>query len=92
MASSSRSKGPKDILNNIRLLNARAEINDEIERQTHTPPKFSKDGKIAVLHINSAAQVHGVIATRWVSFVPLFNCIKSLIIPRLAISTLKLSK
>ncbi|KAL2041582.1 hypothetical protein N7G274_005964 [Stereocaulon virgatum] len=57
--------GPKDILSNVRLLNARAEINEEVERQTHTPPKFSKDGKVAVLRINSAAQVHGVIATRW---------------------------
>ncbi|KAL2052952.1 hypothetical protein ABVK25_006893 [Lepraria finkii] len=61
-------KGPKDILNNIRLLNARAEINDEVERQTHTPPKFSKDGRIAVLHINSAAQGHGVIVTRWAGY------------------------
>ena len=62
-------KSPKDILVNTRLLNARAEINEEVERQTHTPPKFSKDGKIAVLRINSAAQVHGPIATRWVSFI-----------------------
>ena len=57
---------PKDILNNTRLLAARAEINEEVELQTHTPPKFSKDGKIAVLRIDSRAQVHGVIATRWV--------------------------
>ncbi|KAL8974558.1 MAG: hypothetical protein Q9197_001208 [Variospora fuerteventurae] len=56
---------PKDILTNRRLLSARAEINEEVERQTHTAPKFSKDGKIAVFHINSAAQVHPVIATRW---------------------------
>lgn len=61
---------PKEILGNKRLLEARAEINEEIERQTHTPPKFSKDGKIAVLRIHSAAQVHPVIATRWVSFFP----------------------
>ncbi|KAI4113538.1 MAG: hypothetical protein LQ338_008159 [Usnochroma carphineum] len=56
---------PKDILTNRRLLSARAEINEEVERQTHTAPKFSKDGKIAVFRINSAAQVHPVIATRW---------------------------
>jgi len=59
---------PKDILSNVRLLNARAEINEEVERQTHTPPKFSKDGKIAVLRISSEAQVHGVIATRWAGY------------------------
>lgn len=60
--------GPKDILDNGRLLNARAEINEEVEKQTHTPPKFSKDGKIAVLRINSEMQVHGVIATRWAGY------------------------
>lgn len=58
---------PKAILENKRLLAARAEINDEVERHTHTPPKFSKDGKIAVLRIHSSAQIHPVIATRWVS-------------------------
>ncbi|MCJ1306521.1 hypothetical protein MMC25_000164 [Agyrium rufum] len=56
---------PKDLLSNPRLLDAREEINMEVEKHTHTPPKFSKDGKIAVLRINSAAQVHPVIATRW---------------------------
>lgn len=60
--------GPKDILNNERLLDARAEINQEVEKHTHTPPKFSKDGKIAVLRINTPCQVHGVIATRWAGY------------------------
>jgi CCR4-NOT transcriptional regulation complex NOT5 subunit len=60
------SKDPKEILKNSRLLSARLEINKEVEKQTHTPPKFSKDGKIAVLKIKSEAQVHPVIATRWV--------------------------
>lgn len=60
-------KNPKEILGNERLLSARAEINEEVEKHTHTPPKFSKDGKIAVLRIHSAAQIHPVIATRWVS-------------------------
>lgn len=40
-------------------------INQEIERCTHTAPKFSKDGKVAVLRIDSPCQVHPVIATRW---------------------------
>ncbi|KAG4431840.1 hypothetical protein IFR05_012678 [Cadophora sp. M221] len=60
-----QAKDPKDILSNRRLAQARREINTEVEKQTHTPPKFSKDGKIAVLKINSQAQVHPVIATRW---------------------------
>ena len=60
--------GPKDILNNPRLLSARAQINEEVEIHTHTPPKFSKDGKIAVLRINTPSQIHGVIATRWAGY------------------------
>ena len=59
------SKEPKDLLNNGRLQAARAEINEEVELHTHAPPKFSQDGRIAVLKIESAAQVHPVIATRW---------------------------
>lgn len=63
-----QSAAPKDLLNNGRLQSARAEINEEVEMNTHTPPKFSQDGRIAVLKINSAAQVHPVIATRWAGF------------------------
>jgi hypothetical protein len=56
---------PQDLLKNRNLLAARAEVNAEVERCTHTPPKFSADGKIATFRISSAAQVHPVIATRW---------------------------
>lgn len=56
---------PKDVLGNKELLAARAEVNAEVERCTHTAPKFSADGKVAVFRISSAAQVHPVIATRW---------------------------
>lgn len=63
-----QAKEPKDLLTNGRLQSARAEINEEIEMNTHTPPKFSQDGRIAVLKIKSAAQVHPVIATRWAGF------------------------
>ncbi|KAI1265031.1 DHH family protein [Xylariaceae sp. FL1019] len=56
---------PSDLLKNPKLLSARAEVNAEVERCTHTAPKFSKDAKIAVFRINSQAQVHPVIATRW---------------------------
>ncbi|KAI4215921.1 MAG: hypothetical protein LQ351_001909 [Letrouitia transgressa] len=63
-----KANGPKDILRYPRLLDARAEINEEVEFRTHAPPKFSKDGKIAVLRIHSKSQVHGVIATRWAGY------------------------
>ncbi|TGJ85861.1 hypothetical protein E0Z10_g2938 [Xylaria hypoxylon] len=56
---------PADLLKNPMLLAARAEVNAEVERCTHTAPKFSGDAKIAIFRINSAAQVHPVIATRW---------------------------
>ncbi|KAK5991901.1 hypothetical protein PT974_05289 [Cladobotryum mycophilum] len=56
---------PVDLLKNPALLSARAEVNAEVERCTHTAPKFSADGRIAVFRISSQAQVHPVIATRW---------------------------
>jgi hypothetical protein len=56
---------PKGILTNPRLLAARAEVAAEVERCTHTAPKFSYDAKIAVFRISSAAQIHPIIATRW---------------------------
>jgi hypothetical protein len=58
-------ESPKDLLENRALLRARAEVNAEVERCTHTAPKFSGDATIAVFRISSAAQVHPVIATRW---------------------------
>lgn len=62
------SSQPSDLLSNGRLQSARAEINEEVEANTHTPPKFSQDGRIAVLKINTRAQVHPVIATRWAGY------------------------
>jgi len=65
LAATKEGSQPKDILSDKRLREARDEINDEVERATHAAPKFSADGTIAVLRINSKAQVHPVIATRW---------------------------
>lgn len=59
---------PKDLLTNPRLLEARAEIQAEVERNTHTAPEFTPDGRIAVLRIHTSAQVHPVIATRWAGY------------------------
>uniref|UniRef100_V5ECG9 Uncharacterized protein n=2 Tax=Kalmanozyma brasiliensis (strain GHG001) TaxID=1365824 RepID=V5ECG9_KALBG len=49
----------------LRLYEARDAVGLETERCTHTPPKFSKDGRVALLRITSAYQVHPSIATRW---------------------------
>ncbi len=57
---------PATLLKNPKLLAARAEVAEEVERCTHTAPKFSADARIAVFRISSQAQVHPVIATRWV--------------------------
>jgi hypothetical protein len=56
---------PVSVVRNTRLLAARREVNDEVQRCTHAAPKFSADGKVAVFRIKSEAQVHPVIATRW---------------------------
>lgn len=58
-------ESPSAVLRNEDLREARARVNAEVERCTHTAPKFSSDAKIAVFRINSQAQVHPVIATRW---------------------------
>ncbi|KAI3484977.1 hypothetical protein L1887_51870 [Cichorium endivia] len=46
-----------------RLYAAREAVLLETERCTHTPPKFTKDGRIALLRITSSFQVHPSIAT-----------------------------
>lgn len=65
LMAASEGGGPKAICQDQRLQQARQEINVEVERCTHTAPKFSKDGRVAVFRIQSEMQVHPVIATRW---------------------------
>ncbi|KAH9931374.1 uncharacterized protein B0H18DRAFT_929856 [Fomitopsis serialis] len=50
-----------------RLHEARVEIRTETERCGHTAPTFSGDGRVALVRIQSEAQVHPLIATRWAS-------------------------
>ena len=61
----SSTSDPAAILRNPRLREAREEVNAEVGRCTHTAPKFSLDGKVAVFRISSSCQVHPLIATRW---------------------------
>lgn len=56
---------PLDLVGNKALLEARSQVNAEVERCTHAAPSFSSDARIAVFRIKSQAQVHPVIATRW---------------------------
>jgi len=59
---------PKDISSNPTFVAARQRVNAEVERCTHTAPKFSKDGRVALFRMESGYQVHPVIATRWAGY------------------------
>ncbi|WAO96528.1 Hypothetical protein NCS54_01420400 [Fusarium falciforme] len=57
---------PKELLSDKNLLAARAEVDAELRRcNKSTAPRFSACGRVAVLYISSAAQVHPLIASRW---------------------------
>jgi hypothetical protein len=60
-------KTPRDVASSRGLHAARALIAQKVEQHTHTPPKFSKDGRFALLTISCPDQIHPVIATRWYS-------------------------
>jgi hypothetical protein len=47
---------PKDIAKSSVLQDARDKVAKEVERCTHTAPKFSKDGRVALLRIDSGFQ------------------------------------
>ncbi|KAL0052534.1 hypothetical protein WJX82_003515 [Trebouxia sp. C0006] len=46
---------------------ARDEVTGEVNKHARAPPKFSADGTVALITINSGAQIHPLIATRWCS-------------------------
>ncbi|CDO78163.1 hypothetical protein BN946_scf184467.g2 [Trametes cinnabarina] len=50
-----------------RLFEARADVKAAVDRVARQPPKFSGDGRVALIRISSSAQVHPLIATRWAS-------------------------
>ncbi|KAI9635701.1 uncharacterized protein MKK02DRAFT_24910 [Dioszegia hungarica] len=60
-----QAKGPKDIANHAYLKLCKIDVKDETEKWARTAPKFSLDGRVAVVTIDSAFQIHPVIATRW---------------------------
>lgn len=63
-----KSKSLHEISTNRALVEARTRVNEEVERRTHVAPAFSQDGRVALLRIHSAYQVHPVIATRWAGY------------------------
>ena len=51
-----RAKTPDEIARSAVLQEARDKVNREVERCTHTAPKFSMDGRVALLRIDSGYQ------------------------------------
>ncbi|KAK9828749.1 hypothetical protein WJX72_001914 [[Myrmecia] bisecta] len=47
------------------LQGCRDEVTAEVNRCARTPPRFSEDGRVALVTISSGAQIHPLIATRW---------------------------
>lgn len=46
---------------------ARDEVTAEVNKHARAPPRFSANGEVALITINSGAQIHPLIATRWSS-------------------------
>lgn len=51
-----KANDPDEIGRSNVLQDARDKVNREVERCTHTAPKFSKDGRVALLRIDSGYQ------------------------------------
>lgn len=51
-----KAKTPDEIARSGILQEARDKVNREVERCTHTAPKFSMDGRVALLRIDSGFQ------------------------------------
>ena len=51
-----KAKTPDEIARSAVLQDARDKVNREVERCTHTAPKFSMDGRVALLRIDSGYQ------------------------------------
>ncbi|GAA5984011.1 hypothetical protein JCM5350_004991 [Sporobolomyces pararoseus] len=55
----------KGIMEDRALSEAKERTSNETTRWQGAAPKFSKDGKVAVIRVESGYQIHPVIATRW---------------------------
>ncbi|KAL7420743.1 hypothetical protein Q5752_004695 [Cryptotrichosporon argae] len=56
---------PRQLASNAFFQLCKMDVRDETERWARTAPKFSADGRVAVITIASQFQIHPVIATRW---------------------------
>ncbi|WVR03621.1 hypothetical protein IAU60_000614 [Kwoniella sp. DSM 27419] len=58
-------RSPSDMANNAFLKLCKIDVGEETAKWARTPPKFSADGRVAVVTVHTGFQVHPVIATRW---------------------------
>ncbi|KAK4685760.1 single-stranded-DNA-specific exonuclease, partial [Tremellales sp. Uapishka_1] len=58
-------KSPSQIASNAFLKLCKLDVQAETEKWARTPPRFSEDGRVAVVTVDTGFQVHPVIATRW---------------------------
>lgn len=56
---------PSQIASNAFLKLCKLDVNQETERWARKAPKFSLDGRVAVISVDTGFQVHPIIATRW---------------------------
>ncbi|WWC85785.1 uncharacterized protein L201_000652 [Kwoniella dendrophila CBS 6074] len=60
-----KASNPTDLASNAFLKLCKLDVGDETTKWARTPPRFSKDGRVAVCTIHTGFQIHPVIATRW---------------------------
>jgi len=56
---------PSQLASNAFLKLCKLDVSQETEKWARTPPKFSADGRVAIVTVATGFQVHPVIATRW---------------------------
>ncbi|ORX34770.1 hypothetical protein BD324DRAFT_634900 [Kockovaella imperatae] len=56
---------PQAVASHAYLKLCKLDVGDETQKWARTAPKFSQDGRIALITISTGFQIHPVIATRW---------------------------
>ncbi|WWD09001.1 hypothetical protein V865_007116 [Kwoniella europaea PYCC6329] len=58
-------RSPSELASNAFLKLCKLDVADETAKWARTPPRFAKDGRVAVCTVHTGFQIHPVIATRW---------------------------
>lgn len=61
---------PKELTKDKNLVAAKREVHEEFMRcNKSAAPRFSADGRVAVIYLSSATQVHPLMASRWAGYI-----------------------